>query len=76
MEKLLVRQKYADLSKQYNNLIANITRVIPERIIQPDIKKKISTLKTLNKGVNFSEFDYFEDTPEYEESIEDYYDPR
>ena len=42
MEKLLVRQKYADLSKQYNNLIANITRIIPERVIQPDIKKKIS----------------------------------
>lgn len=76
MDKLLVRQKYADLLKQYNNLIANITRIIPERVIQPDIKKKISILNKLNKGVNFSELDYFEDTPIYEESIEDYYDPR
>ena len=30
----------------------------------------------MNKGVNFSKLDYFEDTPEYEESMEDYYDPK
>lgn len=74
MEKLLVRQKYADISRQYNDLIVNVTRIIPERVIQPDIKAKISKLKTVNKGVNFSQLDYFEDTPENEENIADYYD--
>ncbi len=74
MEKFLVRHDFADISRHYNNLIANVTRIIPERVIQPDIKAKISKLKTLNKGVNFSQFNYFEDTPEYEESIEDSYD--
>jgi len=72
--KLLVKQKYADLSKQYNELIANITRVIPKRVIQPDIIKKISILKKLDKGVNFSKLDFFDDKPELEESMDDYND--
>ncbi len=78
MEKFLVRHNFADLSRQYNDLIANVTRIIPERVIQPDIKTKLSKLKTLKKGLNFSQFNYFKDTPIYEESIDDSYnhDPR
>lgn len=74
MEKLLVRQKYADISRQYNDLIVNVTRIIPERVIQPDIKAKIKKLKTVNTGVNFSKLGIFEDTPENEENVADYYD--
>jgi len=61
MGKLLVKHTpfYADLSKKYNELIANITRVIPERVIQPDIIEKIKILKKLDEGVNFSKLDYF-----------------
>lgn len=64
INKILVSHEYAELSKQYNSLIANITRVIPDRLIQPDIIKKFSVLKTMNKGLNFSKLDYFEDKPE------------
>ena len=54
MEKILVRHDFADISRQYNDLIAIITRIIPERVIQPNIKAKINKLKLRNKGVNFS----------------------
>ncbi|KKM01594.1 hypothetical protein LCGC14_1792860 [marine sediment metagenome] len=72
MGKLIIRQTpfYAELSKKYNELIANITRVIPERVIQPDIIKRIKVLKKLDEGINFSKLDYFEDLPKTEDKVE------
>jgi len=64
MDKILFPNKKKGISQWYNELIADVIRVIPERVIQPDIKKKFQVLKTLKKGTNFSKLPFFEDVDE------------
>jgi len=54
MKKILVPEKYKNISKEFNENIVNITRVIPDHLIPQDISNKFIEFKKLDNGFNFS----------------------
>lgn len=53
MEKVLIPSKYKTISDEFNTNIVQITRIIPKKLIHPDIKERFEKLKKLNEGINF-----------------------
>nr|MDO8113752.1 hypothetical protein [Candidatus Sigynarchaeota archaeon] len=54
MEKILIPQASKEISCSFNENIADICRVVPERLIQPDFKTKLQVIKRYNEGFDFS----------------------
>lgn len=54
MGKIIVQEKYKEISKNFNTEIANISRVIPDRLIPQDITKQFKNLLKLKDGINFN----------------------
>jgi len=54
MGKVIIQQKYKEISKKFNNEIAKVTRVIPDRLIPPDITKQFQKISELKEGINFN----------------------
>jgi len=53
MKKILVPLKYKSLSKEYNENIVNITRVVPNNLIPQDLTQMLETIKKFYNGYNF-----------------------
>jgi len=54
MRKIIIQQKYKEVSGNFNDEIANVSRVIPDRLIPPDIIKQFQRLSKLKDGINFN----------------------
>ncbi len=52
--KVLVPMEFSDNSKEFNKHIAEITRVIPDRLLPKDIILKFNKIQKLNEGFNFN----------------------
>ena len=68
MEKIIIynEKEFSEISKEYNQIISNITRVLPYPLIQPDIFQKLKKLKGIGDGYEFFKEGEFEIQEFYE----------
>jgi len=52
--KVLIPEEFKEISKNYNSNIANVTSVIPDRLIPEYILEKFTNLRKFNEGLDFS----------------------